>query len=189
MSAPKFDWAKIEHEYVCGNDSTRTLAKKYGASESVLKENCAKWNWVKKRKEYRAACLQKATQKAQHREANRLAKLMTATGKAIDAATAALDDQKQFNRYIITEMSGGDTIVSERLYDKVDTKALRDLTVVLKDLTGLMRDFYNIPTPAQAEAQRIAAERLRLEQQKAGGDAKDTEIQIILGDGVEDLAR
>ena len=62
----------------------------------------------------------------------------------------------------------------------MDTKALKDLTGVLKDLTGLVRDLYGIPTQAQAEAQRIAAERLELERKKAeagsGGTQETLEI-------------
>ena len=43
-----------------------------------------------------------------------------------------------------------------------------------------MRDFYNIPTPAQAEAQRIAAERLALDKKRAeAGEATNTVLEII----------
>ena len=93
----------------------------------------------------------------------------------------AFEDEKQFNRYIVSEGCGdGFSETSEKIFDKVDTKALKDLTGVLKDLTGLMRDFYNIPTPAQAEAQRIAAERLALDKKRAeAGEATDTALEII----------
>ena len=69
----------------------------------------------------------------------------------------------------------------ERTYQKVDTKALKDLTGVLKDLTGLVRDLYGIPTQAQAEAQRIAAERLELDRKKAEDGSTDThaELEIV----------
>lgn len=69
----------------------------------------------------------------------------------------------------------------ERTYQKVDTKALKDLTGVLKDLTGLVRDLYGIPTQAQAEAQRIAAERLELDRKKAEDGSADThaELEIV----------
>ena len=59
--------------------------------------------------------------------------------------------------------------------------ALKDLTGVLKDLTGLVRDLYGIPTQAQAEAQRIAAERLELDRKKAEDGSTDThaELEIV----------
>ena len=71
--------------------------------------------------------------------------------------------------------------IEERTYQKVDTKALKDLTGVLKDLTGLVRDLYGIPTQAQAEAQRIAAERLELDRKKAEDGSTDThaELEIV----------
>ena len=60
------------------------------------------------------------------------------------------------------------------------------LTAVLKDLTGLMRDFYNIPTPAQAEAQRIASERLEMDRHKADASNDNlNEIEIVFEAGEE----
>lgn len=69
----------------------------------------------------------------------------------------------------------------EKIFEKVDTKALRDVVYMLKELTGMMRDFYNIPTPAQAEAQRIAAERLELEKRRVDADTnEDREVGIVI---------
>lgn len=50
-----------------------------------------------------------------------------------------------------------------------------------EDLTGLVRDLYGIPTQAQAEAQRIAAERLELDRKKAEEGSTDThaELEIV----------
>ena len=51
-----------------------------------------------------------------------------------------------------------------------------------------MRDFYNIPTPAQAEAQRIAAARLAMDERKSaiGGDDDDDETGVIVLPPVKD---
>ena len=140
----------------------------------------------------------KAEQKAASREANHLARLITATTKAVDVAMEAFEDPDQFNRYLINrrekylggkDASAGDVIetewTEEQRFAKVDTKALKDLTGVLKDLTGLMREFYNIPTPAQAEAQRIAAERLELDKKKADAEEgvdKDVTVHFESGE-------
>ena len=102
----------------------------------------------------------------------------------------AFEDEKQFNRYIISEgIGGGATETTEREFAKVDTKALKDLTGVLKDLTGLMRDFYNIPTPAQAEAQRIAAARLELDRKKAEADSTDDGVEVVIKGEAEEWAK
>jgi hypothetical protein len=54
----------------------------------------------------------------------------------------------------------------ERQFDKVDTRAIKDMTGALKDMTLVLRNLHNLPTQAEVEAQRIAAERLKLEQRK-----------------------
>ena len=98
-------------------------------------------------------------------DSDRLAKLMEATNLAVDVAVAALEAGPK-------------------------DQDIRGITAALKDLTGLMRDFYNIPTPAQREAQRIAGERLRLEQLKAEADKnddKDVEV-LFIGEDMDDLS-
>lgn len=136
--------------------------------------------------------MKKAEKKAEAKEVDRLARLITATTKAIDVAMEAFEDEQQFTKYFVdrkeryaqpVELEDG-TLIQERewteeqAFTKVDTKALKDLTSVLKDLTSLMRDFYNIPTPAQAEAQRIAAARLEMEQKKASTEQNGESVSL-----------
>jgi hypothetical protein len=53
-----------------------------------------------------------------------------------------------------------------------------------------MRDFYNMPTPAQAEAQRIAAERLELDKRKAENDeVTDTEVIVHFTGDIEEFSK
>ena len=160
--------------------------------------------WPTLRSQYKDKTLTKTLEKSSDIEANRLARLMDTTTKAIDVAVKAFEDESQFNRYLVDRKEAyasplidedGETAISERswteekIFSKVDTKALKDLTSVLKDLTGLMRDFYNIPTPAQAEAQRIAAERLELDKKKADADNGAPEpVTIIMGDEADEYA-
>jgi len=191
------DWQTIKTEYITGNISYRKLCQKHGVSYTTLSERALDEGWVKARERFRAKTLSKTLDKTSEREANRLARLMDTTSRAIDVAVKAFEDEDQFNRYLIERREeyaapviedGGETMISqrtwteERTFRKVDTKALKDLTAVLKDLTGLMRDFYNIPTQAQAEAQRIAAERLEMDKKKAAAawDEEDDETGIII---------
>ena len=168
------DWASIKTEYITTKCSYRQLSEKYGVSIGNISKRSIREQWKEQRERHVQKAFKKAEEKAASKEANRLARLITATTKAIDVAMEAFEDEKQFNRYIVSEGGGdGFSETSEKIFDKVDTKALKDLTGVLKDLTGLMRDFYNIPTPAQAEAQRVAAERLALDKLKAAADDDD----------------
>lgn len=197
------DWDAMKTEYVTTKTTYSRLAEKYGVSISQIKIVAAREGWTKERKKFASDVQQKAYKKACSHEADRLARIIQATTGAIDVAMQAISDSEQFNRYLVErrekyavpvadeaaedgELPPDGKLVTERqwveeqTFRKVDTKALKDLTGVLKDLTGLVRDLYGIPTQAQAEAQRIAAERLELERKKAetgsGGTQETLEI-------------
>lgn len=196
------DWQAMKTEYITTDISYRDLAKKYGVHYTNISRRGGAEGWVEARNQYRTNTLSKTLEKSSNREASRLARLMDTTSKAIDVAVKAFEDGDQFNRYIVETMEeyavpdiedDGETAIGmrkwteEKIFQKIDTKALKDLTAVLKDLTGLMRDFYNIPTPAQAEAQRIAAERLALDRQKAEASKETAEdIEVIFSAGPEE---
>lgn len=63
----------------------------------------------------------------------------------------------------------------------VGIQDLKMLTAMLKELTGVIRNLYELPTQAEAEAQSIA--RLRLEE-----DKRPDALEIILED-VEELGK
>lgn len=199
------NWEKIKVEYITTDTSLTKLADKYNVPRSNLARRSIKEKWVEQRKQYKNDVTMKTVRKTANKEAKRLARLMDTTAKAIEVAAKAFSDPEQFNRYIVERRekygfptaTGEDedepTLVSERtwseekVFDKLDTKALKDMTGVLKDLTGLMRDFYNLPTPAQAEAQRIAAERLEIEKRKVDAANNDTDsVEITLDAGPEE---
>lgn len=198
------DWNRIKTEYITTNISLRQLSKKYGIGFGNLSDHCRKEGWVTLRTKHGDRLVTKAVRKSEEKEVNRLARLMQATTKAIDVAMEAFEDEKQFNRYIVNrrekymggkEAVAGDVIETEwseeQVFQKIDTKALRDLTGVLKDLDALMRQYYNLPTPAQAEAQRIAAERLELDKKKAEAETGiDTDVTVRFESGdIEDYGK
>ena len=181
------NWEQIKFEYVTTDVSQRELSRKYGISLSTIGHRSKVEGWVSERERYRGKVATKTLNKTAERESNRLARLIDTTNRAVGVVEKAFADEQQFNRYVVSEATvPGCSEVSEKIFAKVDTKALKDLTAVLKDLTGLMRDFYNIPTPAEAEAQRIAAERLNLDKVKAEAN-KDTaaDIEVIFAAGEE----
>ena len=190
-------WDALKMEYVTTKTTYAKLAEKYGISISQIKIVAARDGWTNERKKFTARVQQKAYRKACNHEADRLARLITATTGAIDVVMRAIGDDEQFNRYLVErrekyavpvadeaaedgELPPDGKLLLERqwteeqTYQKVDTKAL-------KDLTGLVRDLYGIPTQAQAEAQRIAAERLELDRKKAEDGSTDThaELEIV----------
>lgn len=199
------DWLAIKTEYITTDISQRKLAKKYGLAVSTIARKSTDEGWVEQREQHKSNVLSKTTEKIANKEANKLAKLAAATDKAIDVVVKAFDDEQQFNRYIVETMeeyAEPETIIDdndvihsvgmrkyshEKTFAKVDTKALKDLTTVLKDLTGLMRNLYGIPTQAEAESQRIAAERLKLEQLKvSANDNSNDMIEVVFAAGPEE---
>lgn len=199
------NWEKIKVEYITTSISQRKLADKYDIPLSNITRRSINEKWVEQREQYKSKVTSKTVEKSANREANRLARLMDTTSKAIDVAARAFEDAEQFNRYIVEKRekygfpvpSGDDeeetsliaekTWSEEQVFSKLDTKALKDMTAVLKDLTALMRDLYNLPTQAQAEAQRIAAERLELDKRKAEAADSDTDgIEITFNAGEEE---
>ena len=183
------DWTAVKTEYITTDTSYRRLAKKYGVSATQIGNRSRAEGWIEERERYLTAVVAKSVRKSATIESNRLAKVMTATTKIIDIATKALEDSEQFNRYVVTEGAGdGFSETSEKIFEKTDTKALKDMVNIIKECTGLMRDFYDIPTPAQAEAQRIAAARLELDKQRmTTSNDDDTEYGVFVMPAIDSL--
>ncbi|MDD6316018.1 MAG: hypothetical protein PUB63_03280 [Clostridia bacterium] len=56
-----------------------------------------------------------------------------------DALVAALRDKDQFRRYIVTDKRGSEAVTEERLFDKVDIKAIGETVRTIKALEELKR--------------------------------------------------
>lgn len=190
------DWTKAEVEFVAGDLSLKATAEKLEVSYSTLSKVAAEGKWTAKRKEYRKSVAKKSLTRARARDEKKLDRLLLSAENVLSTAILALEDDKQFNRYLIehkekydepVEGEDGEQIVEkqwveEKVFHKVDSKAMKEMTAVIKDLTGLLRDFYDIPTPGQKAAQEIARERLALERLRSGSgndDGKETGVIIL----------
>lgn len=196
------DWEQVQTDYITGNVSYAFLAEKYGVSKTIVYEMGRHRKWVEKRKKYRQSVCKKAIDKIGKKQAKYLAKVMGATNDAADIISEALGNRDQFYTYITekTEMYGdgvqGESVTGEdtniimrkwseeQKFSKLDTRALREATQTLKELTTLLRDFYDIPTAAQAEAREAAKERLELDKRKLEAaihdEDEENETGIIL---------
>lgn len=197
------DWAKLKAKYVKGTMTYRQLATDTGVSLTLINQHGSKEHWQEARSEYRRKTAAKATQKASDAAAARLARVGETAGILIDRTLAAIGDPDQLNRYIVQRQQeyaepvedpqgrflSRDSWTEEQIYSKLDTKALRDMTAALKDLTGVIRSVYGIPTQAEAEAQRIAAERLEMDKAKAATDAGSSDMVIELPPEMEEWSK
>ncbi len=153
-------------EYVTTNISQKALAEKYGVSAKSLGYRAAVDHWKERRKAHRDLVIAKASEKASDAAAERMNLLMGGTDKMLYAALDAMDDPKQFYRYLVKTKEDGEPVTREEIFDKADVKAMKDMTVLLEKLTGLTRDLYGLPNREQELRQQLAEERLALEKRK-----------------------
>ena len=170
------NWTKIQVEYVAGNMSLKQLAKDKRVSYSTLSKKASEGGWAQKRKEHRAKIGNEALARARARGLKRMDELLKATEAVLDTALQTVQDPEQFKRWIVTEDCGkGMSESSEKKFQKVDTKAMKDMVTVLKDLTGLMRDAYDLKTPAQELGEKLARERIGAVKAQAAQTRAQTE--------------
>lgn len=186
-------WTEIEKKYVEGELSQRALAQACHVSYSALTKRAARDKWGQKRRAWRRGVRQETARQVGERNGEKLETLMRATEMAMETALRALEDDEQFKRYIVTVRQGsGVSSMEERLFDKIDTKALKEMTGTLKDLTALARDFYGIRTPAQSVAEKIALEKLELERKRTEAklpENEDREILVTMSGDAEELGK
>ena len=174
-----YDWAKIKTEYITGNIGQKALAKKHGVSANTLQKRAREENWLEEKRKYTVSVVKKAVQKEVNRQANALAKELQAAEKMSDVILKALDDDNQFNRWIVTEGGDGVTYTDEKVFDKVDMRSMKDAMATLKMIEQLKRSVQGILT-LQEETQRdIALRKIALEERRAAAEeATDTTVTI-----------
>lgn len=191
MGIKQFDWAQIKMEYITGNIGQKALAKKHGVSLCVLQKYAVKENWVEEKRKYALKVVEKAVQKEVNRQANALAKELQAADKMSDVILKALGDDKQFNRWIVTEGGDGYTITDEKVFEKVDMRSMKDAVATLKMIEQLKRSVQGLLT-LQEETQRdIALRKIALEERKVEAEeATDTTVTIkFAGDELEEWSK
>lgn len=166
------NWDTLKTVYVTTQLSLNDLAKREGLKLHTIQERSRKDGWVAARMAFRAKATEQAMDKAVDEETDRLAKIISAANSMASVIENVYKDDEQFHRHIVLDM---DSMVEKR-FDKVDTKAIRDMTAAIKDMTLVLRNLHNLPTQAEVEAQRIAAERLKLEQRKVDAAEKAGEV-------------
>ena len=188
------DWEAVQAEYIGSEISLRDLGKKHGIPRSTMERRCTSGGWVAKRKAYKQKAVEQAVADCVDVEAERLGKIIVSAQKMADVLEGVFNDNKQFYRHIVTDTfisDGGDKeiLTVEKEFEKADSRAIKDLTGALKDMTLVLRNLYNLPTQAEREAQRIAAARLAIEQRKADTEAGgEDSVEVVLGE-LEDYAK
>lgn len=176
MARRKLDWEAIKTEYVTTDISQRKLSEKHKVNVRDLADHCRHEGWVEQRKKHRERVAEKVEQKIANKKANQLEGLLDSSYMLRDRIKEAIADPQQFNRYLVTQgRKGGEFETVEVIKDKVDTKAIRELTQSMRALEDLIRSLGNIPT--EAEAQRLRLEREKFELEKERWEKEKAESQ------------
>lgn len=191
MGVYQFDWVKIKTEYITGNIGQKALAKKYGVSANILQKRARTEKWVEEKKKFAVKVVEKAVQKEVNRASAELAKELRAADMASDVILKALEDSKQFNRWIVTEAGDGWTITDEKVFEKVDMRSMKDAVATLKMIEQLKRSVQGILTVQEEHQRDIALRKIALEEKKAEAEeATDTTVTIkFAGDELEEWSK
>lgn len=190
-----YDWETIKTDYVTSDLSLRAIAEKYRIRPRTVTDRASAESWFATKKEFKKKTTEKAIAKVATRKANQLAKEIEAADKISSVLTKALSDLDQFNRHLVIETAKDDTGMQitttvEKTFDKLDTRALKEVAQTLKLVEDIKRSLLNIETMEQhnrrlREQKRleIEEERLKIEQQKAnistGGDEDNCGIMLL----------
>lgn len=194
------NWDRIKSDYITGKDSPKECAKKHGVNYNTLRNHKQRERWRQQRAEYRGAVVDKAIDTAKNCTAYRIASELTGLAYVVEALERelikALEDGEQLHRYLVqttTRKKDGttETAFKDITSDKVDTRALRDLTDVAKTLEALKRSMYGLETAQEQHRKQIETERLALERERLQMERERLELtrkrEEREADGVKDV--
>ena len=193
------DWNAIKAEYISTNVSYRKLAAKWKVSFRTLAGRGKRESWVNEHKKYCDAVVtgtvQKVAEKSARDFAKKIIKLQEIAGKLVDSLIEILEDPIQFKRHLVhTSVRTPEKSFSgyeDRIFDIANTSAMLNLSRVLVDLTGVIRDLYGIPTTVQQFYIDLASKRLVLDERRLKtGDAGCVEVKVVFAsENIKELSQ
>ena len=122
-------WGRIREEYIQSDLSLRKLSEKYGVSKRQPERRSAREGWPALRERSRASGGAPA--------GNTARRLEETVEKMLKLLQQDFEDQQQFHRYLVK--TKGAEELEERIFRKLDTKALKEVTAALKDLKAMVQ--------------------------------------------------
>ena len=148
------DWKTIETEYVTSDISHKQLCEKYGICRSTISKKASEDKWTEKRNNHRAKTVSKAVNAVGTKQATMAAKLYGVGGLLLDKVKSLLEDNPEV---------------------LADTSAMKDVSVVLKNLKDLM----SVKSEADMREQEARIEKLRKE--AMGDKGNDAPSLVVEG--------
>lgn len=175
--AEQVNWDEIRADYLSGEYSVRELAEKHNASESMIYKKASKDGWKK--------MLDKIRQKADEKYIARAARIRA---RQLEVISGAAVQMAELLAKTVNELD-------EQPTDKrvKNLKGLSAVASAIQSNTDTLMKIYGIQTPAQEAAQKIARQRLTLDQRKQrfeekqaeSGDSSKTVEYVVRLEGVD----
>ncbi|MGF6376859.1 transposase-like protein [Clostridiales Family XIII bacterium PM5-7] len=188
----KVDYSKLKIEYIAGDISYAKLAKKHGIAVATLSKKASKEGWHKDKVRHNQNVVEKAVRKAENEQAKVFAKELVTVGKINAVLDKALEDVMQFNKYIVQKKEKYSTptrhdgkLLDERqwseveTFDKIDTKALKEVAETLKLVEQMKRSMQGILSIDQQKSLEMQAQRLELEKRRVDQGETDNEVKVV----------
>lgn len=144
------DWDGIKADYLAGEMKIREIAKKWGVSESRIYKKATSDGWKKLQEKIR--------QKTDERYVARASRVRA---KELEVISSAASKMAALLERTVDELSEQPT--EKRLKS---LKGLSATASAIQSNTETLMKLYGIQTPAQEAAQKIARQRLALDQRK-----------------------
>ena len=187
----RHDWKAIKHEYVTNPDmSLKKVAAKYGVNVQTVYKKSKAEGWVAARKKHQEKVVAKAIAKTGRLQAKELAQEAEFLKLMKGHMERMLKDEEQFQRHIVEEISineeeGKVISTSETVFNKFDSRAMKDAMQVLQMIESMTRSLYNLQKAEQLQKHQIDSRRLeieeeRLELDKDKADAGKTSNDLVI---------
>ena len=167
-----YDWTKVQHDYVTNPRMTlRKIAEKYGINYKTVAKRSKADSWFAARKKYQSDVVSKSVAKTANKMARELSREADFLNLMKGHVDKMLRDDDQFRRHLVEVKvvdDDGGVIISpeERLYNKYDSKAMKDSMQILKMMEEMTRSLYNIQKAEAIQKAQIDRERLELEKER-----------------------
>ena len=156
-----YDWKTIETEYVTSDISHRELCEKYGICRSTISKKASEDQWTEKRNNHRAKTVSKAVNAVGKSQAEQTAKLFAVGGLLLDNVKLLLEENPEL---------------------LADTSAMKDVSVVLKNL----KDLLMVKSDADQREQEARIDKLRKE---AAIEKENNEIRVTIAGDLDEYSK